>query len=142
MSILHSKFYILHSAQRGQATLSLVFLIGGIILLIAVTLAVLVASFLNSGYGFQASNRALAGAQAGMMDAYLQLVRNRDFAGSYSFPNGSSTVAVTVTQNSPQAGKVAVISAASVQGYQRKLNGTFNVSDAGEVTIDKWDLSL
>ena len=46
--------------RRGQATLSLVFLVGGIVILIGVTLSVLVISLINSGYGFQAANRALA----------------------------------------------------------------------------------
>ena len=49
--------------QRSQTALSLVFLIGGIIVLVGVTLSYLVISFTNASFGFQAANRALTTAR-------------------------------------------------------------------------------
>lgn len=125
--------------RSGQATLSLVFLIGGIILIMSVTLAVLVMSFLNSGYGFQAANRSLAAAQAGVQDAHLKLLRDNELTGTYSFANGSSTANVTVTQDSPSAGKVTVVADATFSGYTRKVQAIFAVNaTSSEVNLISW----
>jgi hypothetical protein len=124
---------------RGQATLSLVFLVGGIILVMSVTLAVLVISFLNSGYGFQAANRSLAAAQAGIQDAQLKLVRDSSYAGTYSFTNGSSTTNVTVTQDSPSPGQATVVADATFSGYKRKIQAVFFVNATStEVDLISW----
>ncbi len=89
--------------KRGQAALSFVFLVGIIILSIGVTVAFLAASFLNSGYGFQAGNKAMALASAGIEDALIKLVRNKDFSSvsPYSVPIGNDSASVTINQNSP-----------------------------------------
>jgi hypothetical protein len=125
--------------RRGQATLSLVFLIGGILLVMSVTIAALVISFLNSGYGFQAANRSLAAAHAGVQDAHLQLIRNKSFSGTYSFVTASSTANVTVTQDSPVAGQATAVADATFSGYKRKIQAVFSVNAAtGEIDLLTW----
>lgn len=109
--------------RSGQTFLALVFLIGGIIALVGITLAFLVTSFIDSGYGFQASVRAEAIANSGIQDALLQLDRNASFSNSgYLLPVGSSTATVSVTQNSPSTGLVTILSAATVSGRVKKIN--------------------
>ena len=123
---------------RGQATLALVFLVGGIVISAAITMAILAISFINSGFGYQSSNRALAAAYAGAEDAYLQLLRNKDFsAGGYEVPVGSSTAEVTVVQNSPAAGQVKIISSAAAQNYRRRIQAIVSMatSTGGRMTI-------
>lgn len=66
--------------MTGQAALSMVLLVGGIVVVVGVTLAFLALSFLNSSFSFQAANRALALASSGINDAVLRLVRDNYFA--------------------------------------------------------------
>ncbi len=138
----HSTFYILHSGRTGQATLSLVFLVGGLIVLVGVSLAFIVISFISSGYGFRVSNQALSVAVAGAEDAVMRLVRNKDFSsmGGYSIPVSGWTANVTVTPNSPVSGQDTITSAAVISGYQRKIQVVVSVvSSTGRVDVVSWD---
>src|SRR3990167_1538137 len=113
ISILNPTPYTLHP-NGGQAVLSFVFLIGVIIISIGATLAFLAASFLSSGYGFQAANRALALASAGVEDGLMQLARNKDFLpeAPYSVPVGNDSASVTINQNTPASGQATIVSSA------------------------------
>lgn len=128
--------------SQGQATLALVFLIGGIVVVIGVSLAFIVLSFINSGYGFQSSNRALAVAAAGVEDAIIKLVRNKDFsaASPYDVPVGTYTASVSVAQNTPVSGRVTIVSTAAVGAYKRKVQAVVAVNSAtGQVQLVSWD---
>ena len=141
-SALHSTFYILHS-PKGQAALSFVFIVGVIVLSIALTVAFLAASFLNSGYGYQTAKRAMAVASAGAEDALIKLARNKDFSSvsSYSVPVGSDSASVTVTQNSPVAGQAKIISSATAFFQQRKIQVVVSVdSNTGQISLISWQL--
>ena len=141
-SVLHSTFYILHS-RRGQAALSFVFLIGIMVLSIGVTVAFLAASFLNSGYGFQAANRAMAVATAGAEDALMILARNKDFTSvsPYSVPVGGDSASVTVAQNSPVVGQAKIISSSSAFFQQRKIQVVVSINGTtGQATVVSWQL--
>lgn len=127
--------------DNGQAALSLVFLIGGVLVLIGVTLSFVVISFLNATYGFQAANRALGVATAGVEDALLQLARNKDFSvpSGYSMPLGAASAAVKVTQGAPAAGLATILSQAVVGSHERKLQVVVSVSAAtGRVHVVSW----
>ncbi|MEK7465671.1 MAG: hypothetical protein AAB631_02745 [Patescibacteria group bacterium] len=89
---------------RGQATLSFVLLVGGIIVEVAIAGA-LIAFFLSgAGLGDRLSARAYNAAQTGIRDAELKIARNKEFCGTcsfpiqYSFPVGSDSVVVNVTR--------------------------------------------
>ena len=125
----------------GQAFLSTVLIIGGVLIVIAAGVAVFAATFVDSGYGLQASNRAESVATAGANDAYLRLVRVSSFSfpGGYpvSMPEGNATV--FVTQNSPVAGEVTVTSTVTIGGRTRKINAVFGInSSTGQVTSLFW----
>ncbi len=123
---------------RGQAALSLIFLIGGIVILVGVTLAFVALTFLNASYGFQAANRAQGAALAGIHDALLQLARNKDFSdtgycvpadnllASGYCPDGDALV--VVTQNSPAAGQAIVTADAFVRSYRRKMQAAVSIA--------------
>lgn len=141
-SFLHSTFYILHS-RKGQAALSFVFLIGIITLSIGVTVSLLAASFLNSGYGFRSANKAMALATAGVEDALLKLNRNKDFSAvsSYSVPVNGDSASVTVNQNSPLMGEARIISTAVSFFQQRKIQVIVSISSStGQVDVLSWQL--
>lgn len=134
-------------SRRGQAALSLVFLTGGIIVLIGVSLAFLAISFINSSFGFQSANKALAAASAGVNDAMLQLTRNKSFVKScfdnYCVPSScvQGDAAVAVTQNSPSPGLVTIESQATSFVSQRKIKAIVSVNaSTTQVNLISWEL--
>lgn len=84
----------------GQATLSFVLLVGGIIMEIAIAGSLIAFFSSGSGLGERLSARAFNTAQAGIRDAELKIVRNKELCSScvYSFPVGSDTANVTVAR--------------------------------------------
>ncbi len=134
-----------HRLRSGQAALSLVFLIGGIIIFIGATLAFVVISFINSSFGFQAANRAEALAMGGIEDGFLQLARKNNFsdATGYCIPNdslsppcGSGSVWITVVQNIPASGEATITATSTVSLYTRELQSVVTVNGTtGEVSV-------
>ncbi|MEK7212679.1 MAG: hypothetical protein AAB686_03300 [Patescibacteria group bacterium] len=129
-------------ARSAQATLSLVFLIGGIIVLVGVSLSFLVITFITSGYGYQSSNRALAVASGGVDDALMRLARSKDFysLSPYNVQIGGYSASITVTSNSPIAGQTTIVSTANVAVYQRKIQAIVAVdAQTGQVHLLSWN---
>ncbi len=138
--VLSSKFLV-SSSKNGQTALSIIFVIGGLLIFAAISLAFLVLSLINSSYGYRSANQALALAQGGVNDALLLLARNKDLSGTYTLPAGSSSVSVTVSQN---AGRATILSDAAVARYERKLQAIASVNTTtGQVDLLSWSsLSL
>ena len=132
---------IIYYYRKGQTALSLVFLIGGIAILVGVTLAFLTTSFLNVSSGFESGQRASAVANAGAEDGMLQLIRNKSFSdvSGYPVPVGSNSATVTVTQNSPVAGQATIVSNAVVSLYRRQVKAVVSIdSTTGQVNVISW----
>lgn len=131
------------AGQAGQAALSLVFLIGGIALLVSVTLAVIAISFLNSTFAFQSANRAYANATSGAQDALLKLVRNESYSNlaGYSVPKDCTANCATVTINQVDPNKqVEIVSTATVFSSTRKIKVLASIDqNNGEVHVSSWE---
>lgn len=89
------------SGSRGQATLSFVLLVGGIIVEIAIAGSLVAFFSSNSGLGERLSARAFNAAEVGIRDSQLKIARNKDLCSPscpvpYSFSVGSDTVMVTL----------------------------------------------
>jgi 6-phosphogluconolactonase (cycloisomerase 2 family) len=112
----------------------MVFFVGGIMIIVGITMAVIAATFIDSGYGVQASNAAESAATAGAEDAYLQLVRNSAFV----YPSGYNVANATVTVT--QTGSIATaISVATVSGRTRKVQAVFAVNAATrQISVVSW----
>ncbi|TSC60130.1 MAG: hypothetical protein LiPW15_8 [Parcubacteria group bacterium LiPW_15] len=144
----HSTFHILHSRHQGQAALSLIFLIGGIALLVAVTLSLVAINFLNSTFAFQSANKAMALATSGVEDALVQLNRNSSFSniGGYMVPAGCTIGAadcatVLVTQSSPAANQATIVSTATSFASQRKIQVVVAIDpNTGQLDIVSWEV--
>lgn len=127
------------SRESGQTVLPLVFLMGGLIVLMSLTLIFLAHSFLVSSYGFQISERAKAVAASGAYDALMRLARNKDLSGSYSLPIGDYSAGVTIAQNSPVSGRVTVNSASTIASRQRKVTAIASRStETGQIVLISW----
>ena len=124
------------SAQR------LIFFIGGILAVAGVLIALLALSYVNTGYGAAAAFNAEAAATAGAEDGLLQLNRNAAFSSpsGYSVSASTSTSAtVTVTQNTPAAGLVTILSAATVSAHTKKISVVLSENAVtGQINIISW----
>ncbi|TSC82674.1 MAG: hypothetical protein G01um101420_197 [Parcubacteria group bacterium Gr01-1014_20] len=146
-SYVRSKYF-----TRGQAALSLVFLVGGTVVLIGTTLTFLVISFINTTFGYQAANRALGVAFAGANDGLWKLSKNRDFGGSYynqslcdySLPIGSDQAHVIITRKDGSCGsprptnpnEAWIYSEASYLGRVRRINMVVSIDPiSGRVVV-------
>jgi len=109
---------------RGQATLSFVLLVGGIILEIAIAGSLVAFFSSGSGLGERLSARAFNAAQAGIRDAELMIVRNKDLTVpySYSFLVGADTANVTVvrTDDFPNNAYIYTITSLGIAGSRQK----------------------
>lgn len=138
----------------GQAAISLIFLVGGTILLVGVTLAFLIFSFISSTFGFQAANRALGVAMGGVNDTLFQISRNKNFVppsvtigcGKYAVDVDGYSAEITVYRswgypsdcggsNLPPKGLIYIFSEAAVFGRGRKVRVVASVSPEGRVGI-------
>lgn len=143
--ILKAKSYNL-KATAGQATFSFIFLVGGIVVAIGVTLAILATTLINVTFGFRASERAAAAASSGAEDAVLRLMRNKSFPspipnGPYIFLVDAAPVTVDITQDVIVSGfnKATIDSSATVSGYQRKIRVIAQINQTtGEVQVLSW----
>lgn len=127
--------------SRGQAFLALVIVIGGIVLSLGVTLALVTVSFINSTYGYQATQQAESAATAGAEDALLQLARNNTFSNivGYSLAAGSSTATITVNQNTPSVNFITVLSIATVSLRTRKIQVILSLNaTTGQTSVLSW----
>ncbi len=138
--VLNPKPYTL-SSRRGQAVLSLVFLIGGIIVLAGITLAFLANSFLNSTYGFAISERAKALAASGVYDALLRLARNKDLSTiGYDISAGSYSATVSITQGPPSTGLVTITSTSVISGREKRIRAVVSRDATSSlISVVSWD---
>lgn len=111
--------------RRGQATLSLVLLIGGIASAIVLAIALISISMISTGFAADQLQRARAAALGGIEDATLRLARNPADSGAYSVAVGAATSSVTITQGVPSAGYVQVIAQASAGARQSSLLASY-----------------
>jgi len=135
----YKKIKINIKKNNGQAALATMLVIGGLISLIALTLVIIISSYISSSYGFQYSQRALAVANAGADDALIQLMRNKSFENQtgYTVNVSNDTATVQVIQNSPQSGEATIISIANVLNYKSRVRVIVSISDNGEIRIIK-----
>lgn len=125
----------------GQATLSFILLVSGVVLEVAVA-GSFVAYFSNTaGFGERLAARALAAARAGVDDAVLQVVRNKEFVAegtaSYTFDVGSDVVSVltTRTTDSDAGTYIYTVTATGVaKSRQRRLVARVVVNQTNGLT--------
>jgi hypothetical protein len=84
---------------RGAATLPVILLVGGLIAEIGIAGAFIAYYLSQSGLGVKLSAEALAAAKAGIQDAKIRIVRNKNFIPSpnpYTLTIGNNSAQITV----------------------------------------------
>lgn len=121
----------------GQAALPTILLIGGIITEIAIAGALVAFILSSSGFGERLSTQALTAAKAGIEDAFIKVVIDKNFSSpeGYTFSVDGREVKVTVTKNLD--GTDEIISIGKALSRQRKLEGILIVhQDTGKVDLE------
>lgn len=132
---VHRIFGIIRGMRRtdGQATLSFIILISGLILEIAIAGSFVTYFMSSSGLGERLSARALAAASSGVRDAQMRIVRNKEYGAgssvSYSFPVNQDAASVTISRIFSDPNYVYTITSVGVAGTrQRKVVATMFVN--------------
>ncbi|MEK7657956.1 MAG: hypothetical protein AAB366_02055 [Patescibacteria group bacterium] len=124
---------------RGIVALPTILIIGGIIVEIGLA-GILVAYLVSqSGFGVKMSAEAMAAAQAGVNDAIMKVVRDKNFftGASTTLAVGDRSAEVSVIRDNPSIGKSAVFSIGTAFNKKRKLKALLNVNSiTGEVKIE------
>ncbi len=114
-------------ASRGQATLSLVLLIGGIASAVVIAISLIAISAIGTGFGADQLQRSRAAALAGIEDGALRLARNAADSGTYTINPGITTTTVTIYQATPSAGYVTVFSQATAGVRRVRFYGVYTI---------------
>ncbi len=116
--------------RSGQATLSFIVLVSGIILQVAVAGSLVTYFFNASKFNERLEIRSLSAAQAGVRDAQVRIARDSTYASSgsdsYSFSVGSDTVLVSTVRTSDPSTNTftyTITSLGSAVGRQKQLVG-------------------
>lgn len=114
--------------RSGQATLSFIVLVGGIILQVAIAGSLVTYFFNASKFNERLELRSLSAAQAGIRDAQVRIARDSTYAStgsdSYSFGVGNDTVDVSVSRtpdSSTNTYTYTVTSIGNASGRQKQL---------------------
>lgn len=133
--------------KKGFIALPLIILISGIVLEVALSLALISYYLVQISFGGKSSNEALSAAQTGIDDAVIRIVRNNGFSSSYTLSidnikktdvvvckESKTTVANCDTQN---LGKDEVTSTGKFFNRNRRLRAFVNVdNEKGEISVE------
>lgn len=131
-------------SRRGVAALPLVMMIGGLIS--GIIIALLVSNFLlnQSEVGFRASSAAFLAAQSGYQDAFMRIIRDKEYTGTYTITFDNSSVDVTVCTDAPDPtcvgfNKSRITVLGQSQNRNRKFEAILDVSqETGEATLESF----
>ncbi|HOV88521.1 MAG TPA: hypothetical protein PLB74_00435 [Candidatus Paceibacterota bacterium] len=120
--------------QRAFSLLPVVLITGIIVAEVGVALSFIMYLTNSASYGARLSQEAFYGARSGINDAFLKVIRNKDFySPGYNFTVGKANVNVVVTQT---GGGVTITSTGTVLNRQRKLQAVISIdADTGEAAL-------
>jgi hypothetical protein len=125
--------------NMGTAALPAMLFIGGIIVEIGIAGAFISYYLSQSGFGVKMSAEALAAAEAGVQDAIIKIIRDKNFTSAgYDLTVGNRSANVVVCKDScAGTGKHKITSTGSALAKRRKLEAIVNVhSTTGEVRVE------
>jgi hypothetical protein len=125
--------------QKGIALLPAVLMIGAIMVELNIALVFVIYLSNLSSYGTRLSQEALYAAKAGVNDAVLRTVRDKDFPSDYSNYNiaiGRVSVAIIVNKNIPFTYQNTITAIATVLNRQKTVEAIISINSInGEVSI-------
>ena len=144
-----SKVKTQRSKVMAAATLPVVLLVGGLVVEIAIAGAFIAYFLSQSGFGVKLSAEALAAAKAGIQDAKMRIVRNKNFIPSpnpYTLTIGNNSAQITVCKelktvstacDTAMAGKFEITSLGTAFTKRRQVQAILYVaSTTAEVKLE------
>jgi len=133
----------------AAATLPIVLLIGGLVIEIGIAGAFIAYYLSQSGFGVKLSAEALAAAKAGIQDAKMRIVRNKNFIPSpnpYTLSIGNNSAQITVCKelktvstacDTAMAGKFEITSLGTAFTKRRQVQAILYInSTTGEMKLE------
>ena len=133
----------------AAATLPMVLLIGGLVVEIGIAGAFIAYYLSQSGFGVKLSAEALAAAKAGIQDAKMRIVRNKNFTPSpnpYTLSIGNNSAQITVCKelktvstacDTAMAGKFEITSLGTAFTKRRQVQAILYInSTTGEMKLE------
>ncbi len=125
--------------EKGIIALPAVLLIGGIIAEIGVVGLVVSYFLIQSSFGIKSSIETSVAAQAGIQDALIKIIRDKDFTSApYNLSAGNWLTEVTVCRDTcVGSGKYEITSLGKVKNKQSKFRAIIEVNAANsEVNVE------
>lgn len=126
--------------KEGIAALPTMLLLGGLVVEIIIGVTATSYIFVQSEFGYRLSSEAFMAARAGIEDAIMKVVLNKNFTSSpYTLAVGNYSADVNICGNPPCAaiGKFKITSLGKAQSRRRNLQAILNVdSVTGEVRLE------
>lgn len=125
---------------NGVAALPTMLILGGLAIEIIIAVTTTSYIFSESEFGTRFSNEALLAAKAGVQDAAMKIVRDKNFTqATTTLTVNNATTDVSVCKDAPCAaiGKQKIISLGKSQSKRRQLEAILNVDSlTGEVRLE------
>lgn len=117
--------------KAGVAALPTLLLVGGIIMVISISLTTSVYLYINSTQGVNLALRALSVAKSGAYDGLMKIVRDKSLVSDeYVFSVGSQSATVTICRDSDAcggSGKFKISSVGSALTRRKKIEAIVSV---------------
>lgn len=139
--VLRQNLGQVHRHSSGQATLSFILLVSGLILEIAIAGAFVTYFFSVSALGERLSVRAFTVANSGIRDAQMRVARSNNFTGSFTLQLDSDSATVSVTRATQGTNYIYTVTSTGVAGTrQRKFAATI-VADQTSGVVETRSIS-
>lgn len=126
--------------NAGIAALPTMLLLGGLVAEIIIGVTATSYIFVQSEFGYRLSSEAFMAARAGIEDAAMKIVLNKNFTSpTYTLAVGNYSADVTVCSNLPclAVGKFKITSLGKAQSRRRNLQAVLDVDSlTGEVRLE------
>jgi len=134
---------LMFNQKKGIALLPAVLMIGIIVVELGIALAFVIYLSNLSSYGARLSQEALYAARAGLNDAILRTVRDKDFptVGSvYNITIDRASVEITINKNQPNTSQNTIIAVATVLTRKKSMQAVISINSiTGEVSTVSFD---
>ena len=107
-------------SRSGQATLSFILLVSGLILEVAIAGTFVTYFFSSSALGERLSARAFAVANSGIRDAQMRIARSKDYSGTFSIQLDADSATVTVVRTTQGSNYVYTITSLGIAGTRER----------------------
>lgn len=127
--------------EKGASVLVSVVVIMVLLISVSLTIAALGLGEINISTNDKEAKEALSNAEAGVKDALIKVVRNRNFQAlspGYELQLTKGTATIEVIKDIPSQNKDTVYSTGNVNDKKRRIEAILNIDSKGKVTIDSF----